>query len=100
MKPITRFAAVAVLAAAAAILTVGPAAADPVTTEGHTSPTVNPTVDPAGHNAETKGTPVVGDILAGLRVEIKNHDGTLIPLADVPSLKIELENADIAVEAG
>lgn len=38
---------------------------------------------------------VVGDLLASLRVEIKKHDGTVIPLSSVPSLKLELENVDV-----
>lgn len=38
---------------------------------------------------------VVNDLLASLRIEIKKHDGTIIPLDKVPSLKVELENVDI-----
>ncbi|KAG3191273.1 hypothetical protein PC129_g25093, partial [Phytophthora cactorum] len=38
---------------------------------------------------------VVDDILSTIRVEIVKHDGTLIPLTSVPSLKIELENVDV-----
>ncbi|KAH7136840.1 tyrosinase [Dactylonectria estremocensis] len=45
--------------------------------------------------ADTKTSVVVGDILAGLRVEIKKHDGTIIDLSTVPSLKLELQNADV-----
>ncbi|KAH7009810.1 tyrosinase [Ilyonectria destructans] len=45
--------------------------------------------------ADSKTTVVVNDILAGLRVEIKNHAGEIIDLTTVPSLKIELENADV-----
>jgi tyrosinase len=50
--------------------------------------------DPTELNDE-KTSSVVDDLLASLRVEIKKHDGTLIPLADVPSLKIELENVEV-----
>ncbi|KAK7432037.1 hypothetical protein QQZ08_001327 [Neonectria magnoliae] len=38
---------------------------------------------------------VVEDILSTIRVEIVKHDGTLIPVTSVPSLKIELENVDL-----
>ncbi|KAH7124704.1 tyrosinase [Dactylonectria macrodidyma] len=38
---------------------------------------------------------VVNDILAGLRVSIVKHDGTEQALSEVPSLKIELENANV-----
>ncbi|KAK7417453.1 hypothetical protein QQX98_004573 [Neonectria punicea] len=36
---------------------------------------------------------VVDDILAGLRINIVKHDGTSQAITEVPSLKIELENA-------
>ncbi|KAI9159091.1 Tyrosinase [Paramyrothecium foliicola] len=38
---------------------------------------------------------VIGDILSSLRVEIKKHDGTVIPLDSVPSLKMKIENTEV-----
>ena len=48
MKSVNRFALAAGIAVAAAILTIGRANADPVTTEGH----VESTGSPAGNNAD------------------------------------------------
>ncbi|KAI5463531.1 tyrosinase [Mariannaea sp. PMI_226] len=48
-------------------------------------------VDLRGENS----TGVVDDLLSSLRIEIRKHDGTVIPLTDVPSLQIELENVEV-----
>ncbi|KAF7556469.1 hypothetical protein G7Z17_g1391 [Cylindrodendrum hubeiense] len=45
--------------------------------------------------ADEKTSVVVDDLLSGLRIEIKNHAGEIIDLTTVPSLKVQLENADI-----
>lgn len=44
---------------------------------------------------DEKTSSVVDDLLTSLRIEIKKHDGSIIPLASVPSLKIELENIEV-----
>ncbi|KAF7560560.1 hypothetical protein G7046_g3578 [Stylonectria norvegica] len=38
---------------------------------------------------------VVNAVLARLRVEISKHDGTIIPLTSVPSLKLQLTNVNV-----